>query len=47
MTTPAVKLHVGLVHHPVRSREGGVITTSVTNLDVHDIARAARTIWHR
>ncbi len=34
---------VGLVHHPIRDRQGGIITTAVTNLDVHDIARTART----
>lgn len=34
---------IALVHHPVRDREGNVITTAVTNLDVHDIARSART----
>jgi hypothetical protein len=32
-----------LVHHPVRGRDGSIITTSITNLDVHDIARTART----
>lgn len=37
------RLFVALVHHPVRGRDGNIITTSVTNLDVHDIARAART----
>jgi len=36
-------LYCALVHHPVRDREGAEVTTSVTNLDVHDIARAART----
>ena len=36
-------LYVGLVHHPIRDRKGGIITTAVTNLDVHDIARTART----
>lgn len=36
-------LYVSLVHYPVRDRAGGIITTSVTNLDVHDIGRAART----
>ncbi len=35
-------LYIALVHHPVRDRGGAIITTSVTNLDVHDIARAAR-----
>ena len=32
-----------LIHHPVRDRAGAVVTTAVTNLDVHDIARSART----
>jgi len=36
-------LYVALVHHPIRDRSGGVITTAVTNVDVHDIARSART----
>ena len=36
-------VYVALVHHPVRNRQGAIITTSVTNLDVHDIARACRT----
>lgn len=34
---------VALVHHPVRDRAGKVVTTAVTNLDIHDIARAGRT----
>lgn len=34
---------LALLHHPVRDRAGGTITTAVTNLDVHDIARSART----
>lgn len=38
---PAV--HVALVHHPVRDRAGRIVTTAVTNLDIHDIARAGRT----
>ncbi|MBI5485965.1 MAG: tRNA (guanosine(37)-N1)-methyltransferase TrmD [Deltaproteobacteria bacterium] len=41
-TAPA-RVHVVLVHHPIKSRIGGLITTSVTNLDIHDIARASRT----
>jgi hypothetical protein len=35
--------YCALVHHPVVDRQGEVVTTSVTNLDVHDIARSART----
>lgn len=34
---------VALVHHPVIDRRGDRVTTAVTNLDLHDIARAART----
>lgn len=40
---PLPGVYLSLLHHPVKSRDGGVITTSVTNLDVHDLARAART----
>lgn len=36
-------LYIGLVHHPIIDKRGETITTSVTNLDVHDIARTART----
>jgi hypothetical protein len=36
-------VYLCLVHHPVRDRAGATITTSVTNLDVHDLARTART----
>lgn len=34
---------IALVHHPVHDKNGQVVTTAVTNLDIHDIARAART----
>ncbi len=36
-------LYIGLVHGPIRSKDGKEITTSVTNLDIHDISRTART----
>jgi tRNA (guanine37-N1)-methyltransferase len=39
----ASRTHVALVHHPVYDKNHKVVTTAVTNLDVHDIARAART----
>lgn len=35
--------YCALVHHPVLDREGEEVATSITNLDVHDIARSART----
>ena len=34
---------IALVHRPVVDRRGDLVTTAVTNLDVHDIARTART----
>ena len=34
---------VALLHHPVYDKNGLVVATAVTNLDIHDIARAART----
>lgn len=42
MKTP-VPFYIGLVHGPIRSKDGKEITTSVTNLDIHDISRSART----
>ena len=36
-------LYLALIHHPVVNRKGDVIASAVTNLDLHDIARAART----
>jgi hypothetical protein len=38
-----VSLAVALVHHPVLDGQGLTVTTAVTNLDVHDLARSART----
>ncbi|MGI6513361.1 MAG: RNA methyltransferase [Syntrophomonadaceae bacterium] len=37
------RLYIALLHSPVYNKGYEVITTSVTNLDVHDISRAART----
>ncbi len=37
-----IDLSVALVHHPVLDRQGGVVTTAITNLDLHDLARSAR-----
>lgn len=38
-----MKLYLGLVHHPIKNKRGDVVTTSVTNLDIHDISRSCRT----
>ncbi|MBK7586779.1 MAG: RNA methyltransferase [Myxococcales bacterium] len=32
-----------LAHHPVLDRQGAIVTTAITNLDLHDIARSAFT----
>lgn len=37
-----MKIALGLVHYPIHDRHGKVVATNVTNLDVHDIARASR-----
>lgn len=39
----AAPVYAALVHHPVRARDGSVMTSAVTNVDVHDLARSART----
>lgn len=39
----AARTYVALVHHPVHDRSGAVVTSSVTNLDIHDIARSSAT----
>ena len=35
--------YVALLHHPIVNKQGEIITTSVTNMDIHDISRSART----
>jgi hypothetical protein len=37
------RLAVALLHYPVLDRAGQEVTTAITNLDVHDIARSAFT----
>ena len=34
---------MALVHHPVLDGRGAIVTTAVTNLDVHDLSRSAKT----
>ena len=36
-------LYIGLFHFPMRSRTGEIVATSTTSIDIHDIARSART----
>ena len=42
-TSSRPNLHLVLIHYPVLSKTGDVIASAVTNLDLHDIARAGRT----
>jgi hypothetical protein len=36
-------LYLALVHYPVCNKNGEVVATSITNLDIHDLARSAKT----
>ncbi|MEA2083175.1 MAG: RNA methyltransferase [Thermodesulfobacteriota bacterium] len=38
-----IRLDLALVHYPVYNKNGETIGSAVTNLDLHDIARAGRT----
>jgi hypothetical protein len=41
------KLYLALLHFPVYDKNGQVVTTAVTHLDIHDIARTACTYGAR
>jgi hypothetical protein len=36
-------LYVALIHYPVVNKSGDVITSAITNLDLHDLSRATKT----
>jgi tRNA (guanine37-N1)-methyltransferase len=36
-------VYLALLHYPVYDKNGQVVTTAVTNMDIHDISRAGRT----
>ena len=38
-----INLYVVLTHYPVVNKNGDIITSAVTNLDLHDISRAVKT----
>ena len=40
-------LYVAIIHHPVYDKNRDIVTTSLTNIDVHDIARSCRTFGVR
>ncbi len=37
------RLAIALVHHPVLDAQGGIVTSTLTNIDVHDLSRSAKT----
>jgi len=41
--TPKTAVYLALLHHPVYDKNHQVVTTAVTNMDIHDIARSGRT----
>jgi tRNA (guanine37-N1)-methyltransferase len=43
MQPAAAPVYIALLHHPVYDKNGQVVTTAVTNMDIHDIARAGCT----
>jgi tRNA (guanine37-N1)-methyltransferase len=40
-------IYVALLHHPVYDKNGQVVTTAITNMDIHDIARSGCTFGLR
>lgn len=36
-------LYIALLHYPVYNKEGKIVTTAIANMDIHDIARLAKT----
>lgn len=36
-------VYIALIHYPVRDKHDRAVATAITNLDIHDLARAART----
>jgi hypothetical protein len=37
------RIYAALIHYPVVDKHGHLVSTSITNLDIHDISRSART----
>ena len=39
--------YIALLHYPVYNKQGDIVATAVANMDIHDIARAAKTFGMR
>ena len=46
-TLPSAPIYLALVHHPVLGKDNEIVTSSITNMDLHDIARTSRTFGAR
>lgn len=42
-STERAPVYVALLHHSMVNKRGESVTTAITNLDIHDISRSART----
>ena len=42
-TRTKAPVYIALLHYPVYDKNGQIVTTAVTNMDIHDIARSGRT----
>ncbi len=40
MTSP---IYIALIHYPVLNKQGDIVTTSLTNFDIHDLGRTSAT----
>jgi len=47
LTRPAAATYIALLHFPVYDRNRRIVATAITNLDIHDLARSARTFGLR
>ena len=43
LSTRNAHVYLALVHHPVYDKNRAIVATSITNYDIHDISRLART----
>ena len=43
LLTVESRVYVALLHYPVYDKNGQVVTSAVTNMDIHDIARSGKT----
>ena len=45
--TRLMGVSIALIHYPVLDKNGRLVATSVTNFDIHDLARTAKTfgVW--